>query len=247
MCESGAENYCPQAKETFNKRFRDGSKTYGGYALYHRCPSHFVIKIPHGLAPEHAAPMLCAGTTVYSPLKYFGAGPGKKVAVVGIGGVGHFAVLFAKAMGASEVVGISRKSDKKEDALKLGCDTYIATGEDEGWETKWKNHFDIIINTVGSAKMPFAGYLRILGQDGTLVQIGAPEDDIALRAGLLLFQRKRIVGTFIGSPSEIREMFQLAADKGVKPWVEQRPMKDANQAIVDMEDGKARYRYVLTN
>lgn len=116
-------------------------------------PSHFAIKIPKGLAPEFAAPMLCGGVTVYSPLKHFGAGPGKKVGIVGVGGLGHFAVLFAKALGADEVVGISRKAAKRDDVIKLGADDYIATDDDADWATKNAARFDIIISTVSSPKV----------------------------------------------------------------------------------------------
>lgn len=141
---------------TFNARHRNGGKAYGGYALYHRCPSHFVVKIPKGLAPESAAPMLCGGVTVYSPLVHFGAGPGKKVGVVGVGGLGHFAVLFAKALGCDEVVGISRKSDKRDDAIALGCDDYIGTDDEPGWDKKNAGRFDIIISTVSSPKVCYS-------------------------------------------------------------------------------------------
>ena len=246
-CETDEENYCPQRTDTFAAKFRNGGTSYGGYALYNRAPSHFVIKIPDGLKREYAAPMLCGGATVYSPLKYFGAGPGKKVAIVGVGGLGHFGVLFAKALGVEEVVGISRKTDKREDSLKLGCDSYIATDDDKDWATKWQNHFDIIISTVSSAKMPFQEYVGLLTYNGTMVQVGAPESNLSLNAFALIPQRRRLAGSIIGSPKEIREMLQLAADKQIKPWVQQRPMKEANQVVVDMGDGKARYRYVLTN
>lgn len=138
---------------TYGSKHRNGGPTYGGHALYHRCPSHFVIKIPKGLAPEAAAPMLCGGVTVYSPLKHFGAGPGKRVGVVGVGGLGHFAVLFAKALGADEVVGISRKAAKRKDAIDLGCDDYIATDDDKDWATKNASRFDLIISTVSSTKV----------------------------------------------------------------------------------------------
>lgn len=152
-CTDNRENYCKGSVNTYGGKHRNGSKTMGGYALYHRCPSHFVIKIPPGLDPADAAPMLCGGVTVYSPLKYFGAGPGKKVGVVGVGGLGHFAVLFAKAMGADEVVGISRKADKRKDALALGCDDYIGTDDEPGWDKKNASHFDLIISTVSSPKV----------------------------------------------------------------------------------------------
>ncbi|KAI6781612.1 formaldehyde dehydrogenase-like protein [Emericellopsis cladophorae] len=246
-CDNNSEQYCSGNVGTYNSKHRNGGKSMGGYALYHRCPSHFVIKIPDGLAPEAAAPMLCGGVTVYSPLKHFGCGPGKKVGVVGVGGLGHFAVLFAKALGADEVVGISRKADKKDDALALGCDDYIATSEDDGWETKNKSRFDLIISTVSSPKVPFTGYIGMLKMDGTMVQVGAPEEALPLHAFSLIPGRRRLAGSMIGSPSDIRAMFQLAADKNVKPWIEQRPMSEANQAIIDFSAGKPRFRYVLVN
>lgn len=154
QCHSGQENYCTRLVPTYGGKFLStGDKTQGGYARYHRCPSHFVFRIPDGLAPEYAAPLLCGGVTVYSPLKHFGAGPGKKIGVVGVGGLGHFAVLFARALGASEVVGISRRESKRQEALDLGCTDYIATADEEGWETKHMRSLDLIISTVSSPKV----------------------------------------------------------------------------------------------
>lgn len=153
-CSAKQENYCTnQHTSTYGSRHRNGDKAYGGYALYHRAPSHFVLKIPTGLAPEYAAPMLCGGVTVYSPLKHFGAGPGKSVGIIGVGGLGHFAVLFAKGLGCKEVVGISRRADKKDDAIKLGCDSYIATEDDADWAKNNQRRFDLIISTVSSPKV----------------------------------------------------------------------------------------------
>ncbi|RCI16972.1 hypothetical protein L249_3213 [Ophiocordyceps polyrhachis-furcata BCC 54312] len=246
-CSDSRENYCEGTVMTYGSKFINGDKSYGGYGLYHRCPSHFVIKIPDGLSPELAAPMLCAGVTVYSPLKQFGAGPGKRVAVVGVGGLGHFAVLFAKAMGVDEVVGISRRNAKREEAMTLGCDGYIATLDDEDWASKNTRRFDLIINTIDAKDMPMDSYLGLLKVDGSMVQVGIPDGPVSLRVNAIATCRRRLAGSFIGSPSEIREMFQLAADKKVKPWVETRSMKDANQTIVDMEAGKARFRYVMAN
>ncbi len=155
-CSDGAENYCTDKVYTYGgSPHRNGGQNYGGHALYHRCPAHFVIKIPTGLAPENAAPMLCAGITVFSPLKEFGAGPGTKVAVIGVGGLGHFAVLFAKALGVDKVVGLSRKESKRKECLALGCDDYIATDETPEWSAKYARQFDLIISTVASAKVSF--------------------------------------------------------------------------------------------
>ncbi|PHH61908.1 hypothetical protein CDD82_2069 [Ophiocordyceps australis] len=245
-CSSHWENYCSQMITTYPGHHRNGGRAFGGYARYHRCPSHFVVKIPKGLAPEAAAPMLCGGVTVYSPLKHFGAGPGKKVGIIGIGGLGHFAVLFAKALGA-EVVGISRRENKRKEALELGCDDYIATEDDPDWASKNKRRLDIIICTVSSTKMPLNDYLGMLRLDGTLVQVGLPEGQMPVQPAAICSGRRRFTGSSIGSPKEIVDMFQLAADKNVKPWIEQRPMKEANQAIIDFEEGKPRFRYVLVN
>ncbi|KAM4060691.1 alcohol dehydrogenase groES-like domain-containing protein [Hirsutella rhossiliensis] len=246
-CGNECENYCSQVVMTYASKHRNGAPTLGGYGRYHRCPSHFVIKIPDGVAPEHAAPMLCAGVTVYSPLKHFGVGPGKRIAVIGIGGLGHFAVLFAKALGADEVVGISRKQNKRKDAIDLGCDDYIALDDEEGWATKHKNRFDLILSTVSSTKMPLGDYIRLLKFEGTFVQVGLPEGPVSLALGSVMGGRRTLTGSAIGSPREIYEMFKLAAEKNVQPWIEKRPMQDANQAIVDMDAGKPRFRYVLVN
>lgn len=247
-CSSGDENYCPRTVGTYNSKYPDGSKSYGGYSDYARVPSHFVFKIPDSLPSEHAAPMLCGGITVYSPLKRYGAGPGKKVGVIGIGGLGHFAVIFAKALGSDKVVAISRNSKKRDDALKMGADELIATDEDADWANKHARSLDLIICTVSSPKMPFPAYLQLLRTHGIIVQVGAPEDSIpAFNAFSLLAKGTKIGGSGIGSPAEIKEMLDLAAKQNIRAWVEPRPLKDANQAVLDMVDNKARYRYVLIN
>ncbi|CAG7561237.1 unnamed protein product [Fusarium equiseti] len=217
----------------------------GGYAKYHRCPSRFVVKIPEGLALEDAAPMLCAGATVYAPLKHFGA-KGRKVAVIGVGGLGHFGIMFAKTLGASELVAVSRSSDKKGDSLALGADEHIATA-DEGWAEKNKRRFDLIINTADGKNMPWAEYLGLLRMDGTMVQVGAPEKAIPINIFSLLPIRGKLTSTQTASPGEMREMLQLAADKGLKSWVEERPMREANEVLKDLQAGKPRFRYVLVN
>ncbi|KAJ6782824.1 hypothetical protein PWT90_07010 [Aphanocladium album] len=247
-CQTDEEPYCVNGNvNTYGSLHRNGDKAYGGYALYHRAPSHFVVKIPDGVAPEHAAPMLCGGVTVYSPLKHWGVGPGKKVAIAGVGGLGHFAVIFAKALGADEVVGISRRASKRDEAIALGCDDYIATEDDKDWARHNANRFDVIISTVSSAKMPVADYLATLALNGSMVQVGAPEEPVPVPVFPLITGRRSLAGSAIGSPKDIREMLEFAAKHNVKPLVEKRPMSDANQAIIDMEAGKARFRYVLVN
>ncbi|KAJ6140670.1 hypothetical protein N7497_011563 [Penicillium chrysogenum] len=231
-CASGLEQHCSKMVGTYNGTYANGASR----------------TIPDAISSADAAPMLCGGITTYSPLKRNGCGPGKTVGIVGVGGLGHFAILFAKALGADRVVAISRKSDKKEDALKLGADDFIATGEDEDWATRHASSLDLIISTASSSKMPIVQYCGLLRVHGTFIQLGAPEDGaLEIPAFVLIIKGLKLGGSLIGSPDEIREMLELAAAKGVKPWIQERPMKDANQAIVDMDKGDARYRYVLTN
>lgn len=159
-CSTGRENYCPNHfTGTYSSKYLNGGISYGGYSTYHRVPARFAIKIPESVPSTDAAPMLCAGVTTYAPLKANGCGPGKTVGVIGVGGLGHFAIMFAKAMGADRVVGISRKSNKKDDALALGADDYIATGEDDQWATKNARSLDILVCTVSSAKVRFLSSL----------------------------------------------------------------------------------------
>lgn len=247
-CASGLEQHCNKMVGTYNGTYANGGKSYGGYSLYNRSPSHFVVKIPDAIPSAEAAPMLCGGITTYSPLRQHGCGPGKKVGIVGVGGLGHFGILFAKALGADRVVAISRKANKREDALKLGADAYIATDDDEDWVKNNAQSLDLIISTVSSSKMPITGYCSLLRTRGTFVQMGAPEDGgLEIPVFALIMKGIKLGGSLIGSPDEIREMLELAAVKKIKPWIEERPMKEANQAIQDMDAGKARYRYVLVN
>ncbi|KAF4201533.1 hypothetical protein CNMCM8927_001428 [Aspergillus lentulus] len=248
-CESGRENYCHvHLTGTYNGRYLSGDKSFGGFARYHRAPSHFVFKVPDKLLSSHVAPMMCAGVTTYSALKSNGCGPGKNVGIIGIGGLGHFGILWAKALGAEKVVAISRRSNKRQDAALLGADGYVATEEDVDWAKSHAMTLDLLIFTVSSSQMPLESYLSCLRTDGCFVQIGLPSGKFpAFRAGLLASRSAKVAGSFIGAPREIREMLQVAVDKNVVPWVTERPMKEANAAIVDMAKGKPRYRYVLVN
>lgn len=248
MCSNDIENHCTNDfVGTYGAKYKDGKTAQGGYAKFWRGNSHFVFNIPNGVPSEMAAPMLCGGVTTYSPLKQNGCGPGKKVGIVGIGGLGHFGLLWAKALGADKVYAISRSRSKEEDARKLGADEFIATDE-EGALEKNAGKLDLIISTVSSPKMPLGGYLGLLGFKGVFVQLGLPEDPLpSYMAAALIMKGVSMTGSLIGSPKEIEEMLQLAADKKVAAWIQERPMKDANQVIQDFEAGKPRYRYCLVN
>ena len=249
-CSSGREKYCWNKGrcDTCNGVYLNGGKSYGGYATYHRAPSHFVLKILGRLDPAHAAPMLCGGITTYAYLKDNGCGPGKRVGIVGIGGLGHFGILWARALSAEKIVGISRKGSKRAGVLKLGTDEYIATDDEKDWVQKHAATLDLIICTVSSPTMPLRDCLALLDTHGRFIQVGAPEDALPqIRAFDLVAKGKIIGGSSIGSRRQIEEMLLLAQEKDVRPWVEERPMSEANQATVDMENGLARYRYTLVN
>ncbi|KAF3929205.1 hypothetical protein AA313_de0203497 [Arthrobotrys entomopaga] len=272
FCLSGNETVCDKFVQTYNSRHLNGDRSQGGYADHARVPGRFVINLtPYPNIPsELLAPMLCGGLTVFSPLKRYGAGPGKKVGIIGLGGLGHFGVMFAKgvlifqttrrilgyglieggeiaALGADEVVVISRNKSKEADAKKLGADRIIATGEPD-WEKTYASSLDIIVNTADSTTMPFSGYLKLLRPFGTIVQVGAPEGNMPAWSGAaLLLKNRSIAGSLIGTRAEIREMLQVANDKEVKTWANFFPMTKVNDAIKAFNRSEARYRIVLVN
>ncbi|KAF7557582.1 hypothetical protein G7Z17_g627 [Cylindrodendrum hubeiense] len=251
-CTAAAPNFCDGFVPTYGGFFPGtGAKSMGGYAKYSRVPSRFIIKIPDSLDSAFAAPMLCGGVTVFSPLMHLGNPggglAGMKVGVVGIGGLGHFAVLFAKALDADQIVGISRRAEKREDSLKLGCDKYISTEEDENWRDENYKSLNLIISTVSSSEALMADYMTLLKRDGTMCQLGNPDDGDFKISAFMVMQRVKFTGSMVGSPTEIRQMLQFAADYKIKPWIQEWPMTEANEAILDLQAGKPRYRYVLVN
>ncbi|GAA5939238.1 hypothetical protein JCM3775_007165 [Rhodotorula graminis] len=255
QCLNHREPYCNlgQVGTYAGKYYREGpgkgAKSYGGYANYHRAPGHFVIKVPDGLDHALAAPMLCGGVTVYSPLVQYGAGKeAKDVGIVGIGGLGHFGLLFAKALGAN-VTAISHSESKKADAEKMGATRFIAThsGKEDDFKP-YARSLDLIVATTNDESMPLTGYLSLLRPGGHLILVGAPEKPLpAIPAFPLILNNVHIAGSAIGSPKLIKEMLELAAKQNVKSWIEKRDIKDANQTVIDMKASKARYRYVLVN
>lgn len=160
----------------------------------------------------------------------------------------HFGILYAKALGADKVVGISRKADKRNDVLKMGADDYISTDEDKDWATHHARSLDLIVCTVSSPNMPLMDYFSLLRTKGTFIQVGAPEDKLPdLTAFAFIAKGIKFGGSAIGPPAQIEEMLKLSADKKVKAWINKYSMKDANKAIQDFEAGKARYRITLVN
>ncbi|KAK4056066.1 hypothetical protein OIO90_002797 [Microbotryomycetes sp. JL221] len=250
-CKANEEPYCANNCTTYCARYKrqpnsKGDKSYGGYAKYHRVPAHFAIPIPQGLDPAKAAPLLCAGSTVYSPLVRYGAGSTKKdVGVIGIGGLGHIAVAMARAMGAN-VTAISHSDSKAADAQLLGATNFLAT---HGRDDAFKGHersLDLILATTNDRSMPLNGYLSLLRPHGVLVLLGVSGDPLPpIDALPFVLSNIHIAGSAIGSPQTIKAMFDLAVKHQIEPWIEKRPMSKANETLVDLVASKARYRYVL--
>ncbi|KAK9466146.1 chaperonin 10-like protein [Lipomyces arxii] len=246
LCKGNNEQYCGDMKFTYGGEYGKYI-SQGGYALNGRYPASFAFKLPKSIPSEIVAPMMCAGVTTYSPLKRHGAGPGKTVGVIGIGGLGHFGLMFAKALGCDKVVAISRSRSKEADARKLGATDFIATGE-KNWLNDWEHKIDIIINTANIASMPTLQYLLLLKIGGSMVQLGIPEAPLEnFLAFPFAFYNANYTGSTMGSRKDIEDMLALAAKDNIKSWVQIRPMSEANDVIQAFEAGEPRYRYVLKN
>jgi uncharacterized zinc-type alcohol dehydrogenase-like protein len=242
-CLAGEQQFCVKGNvPTYNGRQYSGEETYGGYAKQIVADENYVLSIPEGIALDEAAPLLCAGITTYSPLKHWGAGPGKKVAVVGMGGLGHMAVKIAHAMGA-EVTVISQTLSKQEDGLKLGADHYYASSDPETF-TELRSSFDLIINTI-SADMDIDAYARTLRLNGTMVFVGLPENPQSFGAGSLIGGRRSLAGSNIGGIPETQEMLDFCAEHHIGAEIETISADDIDDAYERVVGSKVRYRFVI--
>ncbi|MES9523918.1 NAD(P)-dependent alcohol dehydrogenase [Streptomyces capoamus] len=242
-CLRGEEQYCLKGMVgTYNAVGKDGEPTYGGYSEKIVVDENYVLRIPDGLSLDVAAPLLCAGITTYSPLNHWNAGPGKKVAVVGLGGLGHMAVKIAHAMGA-EVTVLSQSLRKKDDGLKLGADHYHATSDPKTFE-ELAGTFDLIVSTV-SAPMDFGALLSLLRVDGALVNVGAPEEPIALNLFSVIGGRKTLAGSMIGGIRETQEMLDFCAEHGIGAEIELISAAEVNEAYERVLASDVRYRFVI--
>jgi alcohol dehydrogenase (NADP+) len=242
-CKAGEEQFCAKgAVQTYNGRGYDGEPTYGGYSQQVVVEERFVVSIPENLELQDAAPLLCAGITTYSPLKHWKVGPGMKVAIVGMGGLGHVAVQIAAALGA-EVTVLSQTLSKQEDGLGFGAKHYYATSERETFKTL-RSSFDLILNTV-SANLDLDAYLRLLRVDGTLVSVGAPAAPDSFRAFSLISARRSMAGSPIGGLPETQEMLDFCAAKGVRPAIELIDAGRVGEAYERVERSDVRYRFVI--
>ncbi len=242
-CQAGEEQFCTSsAVPTYNGREYDGEPTYGGYSQQIVVKDRFVVKVPDGLELQDAAPLLCAGITTYSPLRHWKVGEGTKVAVVGMGGLGHVGVQIAAALGA-EVTVLSQTLSKQEDGLRFGAKHYYATSDRETF-SKLKNSFDVILNTV-SANLRLDAYLRLLRVDGTLVSVGAPAKPDTFAAFSLIGARRSMAGSPIGGLPETQQMLDFCAEHGVKPAIELIDASQVDDAYDRVERSDVRYRFVI--
>ena len=243
-CLQGLEQYCSGTgmTGTYNALDKNGEPTYGGYSTHIVVDENYTLRIPEGIGLDEAAPLLCAGITLYSPLAHWQAGPGKKVAIVGLGGLGHMGVKIAHALGA-EVTVLSQSLKKQEDGLKLGADHYYATSDPETF-TKLAGTFDLIISTV-SAPLDFGAYLSLVKTDGALVNVGAPEEPVALNLFSLIGGRKTLAGSMIGGIAETQEMLDFCAEHGLGAEIEVIGAEQINEAYERVIASDVRYRFVI--
>ncbi|WP_405821500.1 NAD(P)-dependent alcohol dehydrogenase [Streptomyces sp. NBC_01390] len=242
-CKAGLEQYCLKGGVgTYNALDKNGEPTYGGYAEKIVVDENYTVRIPDGLALDVAAPLLCAGITTYSPLKHWNAGPGKKVAILGMGGLGHMGVKIANALGA-EVTVLSQSLRKKEDGLKLGASHYYATS-DEATFKELRGTFDIILSTV-SAPLNLDAYLSLLKTDGAFVNVGAPEEPVALNLFSVIAGRKTLAGSGIGGIPETQEMLDFCAEHNLGSEIELISASQINEAYERVLASDVRYRFVI--
>ena len=242
-CRAGEQQYCTGTGMvgTYGGVL-DGAPTQGGYSQRIVVDEGYVLRIPEGIELDVAAPLLCAGITLYSPLRHWGAGPGKEVAIVGLGGLGHIGVKLARAMGA-EVTVLSQSLSKKDDGLRLGAAHYHATSDDATWE-ELAGSFDLIVNTV-SAPVPVAKYLSLLRLDGTMVNVGAPAEPMEVDAFALLPMRRRWAGSMIGGIPETQEMLDFCAEHGIGAEIETISADRIDEAYDRVVGSDVRYRFVI--
>lgn len=243
-CKAGLEQYCTGSGMigTYNATGRDGTPTYGGYSGAIVVDENYVLRIPDSIPLDKAAPLLCAGVTLFSPLRHWNAEPGKKIAVIGLGGLGHMGVKLAHAMGAHVTV-LSQSLKKMEDGLRLGADEYYATSDPDTFR-KLAGQFDLILNTV-SANLDLGAYLGLLKTDGTLVELGAPEKPLVVPFFPLGAYRRSLSGSMIGGIPETQEMLDFCAEHDVTPEIEIIQPDYINEAYERVLASDVRYRFVI--
>jgi uncharacterized zinc-type alcohol dehydrogenase-like protein len=242
-CQAGEEQYCEVgATLTYGAQDKYGDLTQGGYSNNIVTDEHFVHRVSEKLDPAGVAPLLCAGITTYSPLRYWKAGPGKKVGVVGLGGLGHMALKFAHSFGA-HVVQFTTSPSKIEDAKRLGADEVVISKDADAMK-KEANSFDFIIDTV-SAVHDLNEYLPLIKRDGVYCQVGLPEEPPTIHMGNLIFKRRNLSGSIIGGMAETQEMLEYCAEHNITSDVEVISIDKINEAFERVVKADVKYRFVI--
>lgn len=244
QCRAHLENLCPNQTFTFNgtDKHETAPVTYGGYSASIVVDEHFVLRVPRGLDPAGAAPLLCAGITTYSPLRRFGVAKGQKVGIVGLGGLGHMGVKFAHAFGAHTVV-FTTSPKKKDDAVRLGADEVVVSRNADEMQ-KHAESFDFILDTI-AADHDINAYLDLLAHDGTLTLVGAPEKPLSVSAFSLLMGRRSLSGSLIGGIAETQEMLDFCGKHGITADVEVIPIQKVNEAYERLLKSDVKYRFCI--
>ena len=242
-CKDGLEQYCVKGMVgTYNAKDRNGDITYGGYSNVIVTDEHFVYSISPKLDRAAVAPLLCAGITTYSPLKHWGAGPGKKVGIVGLGDLGHMGLKFAHSLGA-HVVQFTTSENKRQDAMRLGADEVVLSNDPEAMK-KHTSSFDLIIDTV-SAPHDLAAYVSLVKLDGTLVLVGLPDAPTPIHSGVFCIPRRSMAGSAIGGVGETQEMLDYCAEHNIVSDVEVIPIQKINEAFERVLKNDVKYRFVI--
>ncbi|MCB9408612.1 NAD(P)-dependent alcohol dehydrogenase [Mycolicibacterium sp.] len=243
-CLAGLEQYCTGTgmTGTYNAVGRDGQPTQGGYSGSIVVDENYVLHVPESVPMDAAAPLLCAGITTYSPLRHWNVGPGSRVAVIGLGGLGHMGVKLATAMGA-EVTVLSQSLKKMEDGLRLGAKHYHATSDPDTFK-RLRNSFDVVLNTV-SANLDLGRYLEMVDLDGVFVELGAPENPLVVPPFSIIGMRRSVTGSMIGGIAETQEMLDFCAAHGIASEVEVIEPDYINEAYERVIASDVRYRFVI--
>jgi uncharacterized zinc-type alcohol dehydrogenase-like protein len=243
-CHEGLEQYCVEgATWTYDAVERDGkTRTYGGYSNKIMVDENYVLQIPDNLSLDRSAPLLCAGITLYSPLMHWKAGRGKKVAIIGLGGLGHIGVKIAHALGA-EVTVLSHSLEKEEQAKRMQADDFYSTSEPSTFK-KLRGYFDVVINTL-SVVLDFNKYVKLLALDGTMVLVGLPENAISIGPFSLTSARCSLAGSAVGGIRETQEMLDFCSKHNISCDIELIPIQKVNEAYERVVRGDVRYRFVI--
>src|SRR5580704_8537325 len=242
-CQAGLEQFCPNLTLTYN--FPDkhlGGVTYGGYSDSIVVDQRFVVHVPANLSPAGAAPLLCAGITTYSPMRHWGVTKGKKVGVVGLGGLGHMGVKFAHALGAHVVV-FTTSPGKQDDARRLGADEVVVSRNADEMR-KHQGSFDFILDAV-SAEHDINAFIQLLRRDGNITMVGAPDKPLAVPVFGLIFKRRSLSGSPIGGIPETQEMLDFCGEHNITSNVEVIPIQKVNEAYERLHKGDVKYRFSI--